>query len=145
MRTAQIARMPAVAAAKIPGSAFEDDDRGTGAPCRQRGTQTGIAAANDDYVVHSGQSAVGSRQCDPPTTGDLRTLAGEILGLVNAARALVARHLRIGAERPRTRDSSVHNLRRQNLVRRLRVLAPLLERGNGIELVRTVPAAAMSH
>ena len=64
---------------------------------------------------------------------------------IRASRALVGRSLRIGAEWPCAIDRAVGGVRRDDLIRRLALLDPLLERGDHVERVRAFAAAAVAH
>src|SRR5258705_4133411 len=71
--------------------------------------------------------------------------ADEVLGVVDAARSLVARDLWIRAERTAAIDLAGGRVRRQDRGGRLALLAPLLERRQRVEDVGALAAAAVSH
>src|SRR6185369_2676340 len=50
-----------------------------------------------------------------------------------------------GTERPGAIDGAVGGVRRDDLIRRLLLLDPLLESGDRIERIRTLAAAAVAH
>src|SRR5262249_50618594 len=81
----------------------------------------------------------------PSESCSLRRAAQEILGFIDASRALVFGDLRIRAQRARTIHLSAGAVRRDDLVRRHTVFNPLFERADLIEHVRTFAAAAMTH
>jgi hypothetical protein len=65
--------------------------------------------------------------------------AGEICGVVDAAGALIARHLRIRTERPRPGNAARRIavglvFGREDLVRRRALLHPMLKRGSSVRL-----------
>src|SRR5436853_640226 len=62
-----------------------------------------------------------------------RTSAHEIRRVVDAAAALVLRHLRERAERAAAIDLAIGRVRGEDRRRRLALLAPLLERGQRVE------------
>ena len=72
--------------------------------------------------------------------------AEETVRLVDAASALVSRHLRVRAERTRPIDLAAgRQVRRDDLGGRLALFAPLLERVQRVEGVGAFAAAAMRH
>src|SRR6187399_187660 len=71
--------------------------------------------------------------------------AGEILGVVGAAHALVDRDLRIRAERTAHVHAIAGQTRRVDAIRRRVALAPALERRHPVDLIRPLPAAAVTH
>src|SRR5262249_32773511 len=71
--------------------------------------------------------------------------AEEVVGLVDAASALVLRDLRIRAERPRAVHLAVGRMGRQDGGGGFPLLAPLLERCQHVEYVRSLTASAMPH
>src|SRR6185295_11548732 len=71
--------------------------------------------------------------------------AREVRGLVDTARALVFRDLRVRAQRTRAVDSAVSGMRRDERLWRLAVFDPLLEGTDFVERARTFPAAAVTH
>src|SRR5215467_14335694 len=75
----------------------------------------------------------------------LALFADKIGRLVDAARPFVGRHLRIGTQRPRAIDRAALGVRRDDLIRRLALLHPLLERADLVEAVRAVAALAVVH
>src|SRR5437879_1457939 len=74
-----------------------------------------------------------------------RLAAREIRGIIDAAASLVLRDLRERAERPAAIDLAVGGVRRGDRCRRLALLAPLLERRERVEDVRSLAAAAVCH
>ena len=76
---------------------------------------------------------------------DERGHARKAGGVVGAARALVARHQWIRAQRPRAIDLAVRAVRGDQLVGRHAFLHPLFERADRVELVRPGPAGAVPH
>src|SRR5262249_53076810 len=90
-------------------------------------------------IKKSFMHSAGSKRTRPPLPGcrntDGRT-AREIRRFVDAAAALVFRHLRERAERPAPIDLAVARMGREDRGRRLSLLAPLLER---CPSVKTLP------
>src|SRR6266511_3321960 len=75
----------------------------------------------------------------------LLIFANEALSVVRVSSPLVLRNLRIRAERSCSDKLSVAALRSHDPVGRDSLLDPLDQRGQKIALIRTDPAAAMSH
>src|SRR6478672_8285485 len=67
-------------------------------------------------------------------------LADKTGRLIDASASFVRRHLRVGAQRARTIHFAFLRVRRDDLVGRLSLLDPLLERGNLVEIVRPLAA-----
>ena len=112
----------------------------------------GRAAGRDAAAARSGLrrraavrelSGIGSR-LQAPGSG-FRLLTDEVRGVVDAARSLVGRVARIGAERPRPIDLAVAHARRGNLLRRRAAFDPGVERRHHVEGAGAVAAAAVPH
>src|SRR5215472_552059 len=78
-------------------------------------------------------------------TGSLLYPAVEILGLVRAAGAFIKRNLRIRTERARPFDLIARVTRRRDRIRCLVLFYPLLQRGDSIEPIGAIAAAAVRH
>src|SRR6478609_5623238 len=76
------------------------------------------------------------------TSGEL---AGKVRRFVDASRPVVRRNLRIRAKWSCAIDGPVRHVRGDNLFGRSLLLDPLLERGNRIEHVWPLTAAAVAH
>src|SRR6478609_6396497 len=79
------------------------------------------------------------------TGGSLRSGALEARRVVRVALALVARCLRVRAERPRRDDLAVLHLARGDALGRLALLDPARDHAHPVGLVRSVAAAAVAH
>src|SRR5262245_3289433 len=98
-----------------------------------------------------GASATPARNIPPMTTprmsrfiyGFLRLATHEIGRVVDAPASGVRRHLRIRAQRTHAIDLPVGAVRGVQLLRRLAVLHPLLERADLVEHVRALTAGAV--
>src|SRR5689334_21464427 len=75
----------------------------------------------------------------------LRSLAGETVGVVYAARTLIFCDLRIRTQRPRTVGLSLRVMRGDDLIGRLSLLHPRLDHVHRIESKRPFAARAMPH
>src|SRR6185436_14556764 len=75
----------------------------------------------------------------------LALFADKVRGLIDAARALVRRDLRIRAQRTRAIDRAALAVRRDDHGRRRALLHPLLERADLVEVVGAFAAAAVRH
>src|SRR5262249_41940094 len=71
--------------------------------------------------------------------------ADEISGIIDAARALVFRDLRIRAQWPRAIHFAIGNVRSMQSLWGFALLHPLLERNHFVKHVRTFTAAAVAH
>src|SRR5690606_19018588 len=85
----------------------------------------------------------GAKAALPRASTSLR--ADEVHRVVNAAVAVVARDLRIRAERPRSRDVAADDLPRDQRIGCRAGLDPIDDRGDRIVLIRADPAGAVRH